>query len=496
MNTNLYLSADNISVSFGERKLFDLERLRVYEGDRIGLVGMNGSGKTTLLRVLSGELQPEEGTVKRFCTPFCFRQFADAGETSASPEALSRLGVSSLQGQETVSGGEAERLRLAELFSEDRAFLLLDEPTSNLDREGIRLLDERLGNVRTMILISHDRTLLNHQCNRILEIEQGTVREYDGNYDDYTWQKEQARTRAMTEYEQYTEEMNRLQNVYRQKKEKARQVAKKPRGKSSSDIKVQEFTASHRSPASKAQMLERSARNIQQRMDHMEVKEKPRELPVIRPDFRLTDPPQNRIILQAEHLSFAYPDGKVIFDDAAFRLDRGSRAAVLGPNGAGKTTLFRLIREGEMIRAVPKARFGFFHQDLSGLKENDTVLESVMRESVQKEGVARSVLAQLLFSARDIRKPVRVLSGGEKIRLCFARLFTSAANVLVLDEPTNYLDIPSVEALERLFRDYEGTMLFASHDEAFVDAVATERMRITGRKIIPAGSSNPACRVV
>ena len=139
-----------------------------------------------------------------------------------------------------------------------------------------------------------------------------------------------------------------------------------------------------------------------------------------------------------------------------------------------------------MIRAVPKARFGFFHQDLSGLKENDTVLESVMRESIQKEGVARSVLAQLLFSARDIRKPVRVLSGGEKIRLCFARLFTSAANVLVLDEPTNYLDIPSVEALERLFRDYEGTMLFASHDEAFVDAVATERMRITGRKIIPA----------
>ena len=114
MNAKLYLSADNISVSFGERKLFDLERLRVYEGDRIGLVGLNGSGKTTLLRVLSGELQPEEGTVKRFCTPFCFRQFADAGESDASPEALSRMGVNTLQGQETVSGGEAERLRLAE----------------------------------------------------------------------------------------------------------------------------------------------------------------------------------------------------------------------------------------------------------------------------------------------------------------------------------------------------------------------------------------------
>ena len=178
-------------------------------------------------------------------------------------------------------------------------------------------------------------------------------------------------------------------------------------------------------------------------------------------------------------------NGKAVFDDTVFRLLRGSRTAVLGPNGAGKTTLFRLIREGDLIRSVPKARLGFFHQDLSGLREDDTVLENVMRDSVQKEGVVRSVLAQLLFSARDIRKPVRVLSGGEKIRLCFARLFTSPANVLILDEPTNYLDIPSVEALERLFREYEGTMLFASHDKTFVDAVATDRLVIRDRKIVP-----------
>ena len=483
MNANLYLSADHITVSFGERKLFDLDRLRIYEGDRVGLVGLNGSGKTTLLRLLSGELQPDEGSVKRFCTPFFFRQFADAPESGASAEALSRLGVLSLQGQPAVSGGEAGRLRLAEVFSADRAFLLLDEPTSNLDRDGIRLLDERLRSIQTLVLVSHDRTLLNHQCNRILEIEQGVITEYAGCYDDYVRQKQQARARAMTEYEQYTEEISRLKNVYQKKKEKARQLERRPRGISSSDAKVREFTASHRSPASKSQMLERSARNIQQRMDHMEVKEKPRELPVIRPDFQLTDPPQNRIILQAEHLSFAYPNGRVIFDDADFRLSRGSRAAVLGANGAGKTTLFRLIQQGDLIRSVPKARFGFFHQDLSGLREKDTVLESVMRDSVQKEGVARSVLARLLFSARDIAKPVRVLSGGEKIRLCFARLFTGAANVLILDEPTNYLDIPSVEALERLFSEYEGTMLFASHDEAFVSAVATERMIITDCKI-------------
>ena len=485
MNTNLYLAADHISVSFGERKLFGLERLRIYEGDRIGLVGLNGSGKTTLLRLLSGSLQPDEGSVKCFCAPFFFRQFAFAAECSASPEALSRFGVVSLQEQHIVSGGEAERLRLAELFSVDRVFLLLDEPTSSLDRDGIRLLDERLRSVQTIVLVSHDRMLLNHQCNRILEIEQGVITEYYGNYDDYALQKQRAKARAITEYEQYTEEINRLKNVYQKKKEKARQLSLKPHGMSSSEAKVREFSASHRSPSSKSQMLERSARNIQQRMDHMEVKEKPREPPVIRPDFQLTDPPRNKIILQAEHLSFAYPNGKIIFDDAAFQLPRGSRTAVLGPNGAGKTTLFRLIRQGDLIRSVPKARLGFFHQDMSGLKEKETVLESVMRESVQKEGVARSILARLLFSARDISKPVYVLSGGEKIRLCFARLFSGAANVIILDEPTNFLDIPSVEALENLFSEYEGTMLFASHDEAFVNAVATERLVISNHKITP-----------
>lgn len=485
MNTNLYLAADNVSVSFGEKKLFELVRLRIYEGDRVGLVGMNGSGKTTLLHLLSGEILPDEGVIKRFCAPFYFRQFADAGAYDATPETLSRLGVISLQGQQAVSGGEAERLRLAELFSSDRAFLLLDEPTSNLDQDGIRLLDERLKSISTLVLVSHDRTLLNHQCNRILEIEQGVVTEYEGNYDDYIMQKQQIKARAITEYEQYTEEINRLKTIYQKKKEKARQIARKPRGMSNSEAKAREFSASHRSPASKSKMLERSAQNIQQRMEHMEVKEKPSKLPVIRPDFKLTNPPQNRIILQAEHLSYAYPNGKVIFDDTAFQLYRGSRTAILGPNGAGKTTLFRLIREGSLIRAVPKANLGFFHQDLAGLDDNDTVLESVMRNSIQKEGIARNILARLLFPARDINKSVRVLSGGEKIRLCFAQLFTSAANVLILDEPTNYLDIPSVEALEKLFSEYEGTMLFASHDEAFVNAVATEQLVISDYKIKP-----------
>ena len=217
---------------------------------------------------------------------------------------------------------------------------------------------------------------------------------------------------------------------------------------------------------------------------HMERKEKPRELPRIRPDFRLTDPPQGRVILEAENISFCYPGGVEVFHEASMQLRRGDKAVLLGPNGAGKSTLFRLIQDGEIFKKAPKARLGFFEQSLSGLDDKLTVLESVMAHSVQRETVARTILARLLFSARDMDKPVGVLSGGERNRLCFARLFVSAVNVLILDEPTNYLDLPSIEALEQMFREYEGTLLFASHDAAFVESIANRRLKIENRKIV------------
>ena len=487
VHAKAYITAENITLSLGERVLFQSASLTVYAGDRIGLVGVNGAGKTTLLRLLAGEIAPDSGSIRRACQPFYFRQL-DSGPPdawAADPGEISRFGVKESAWREERSGGEDVRLRLAHMFSEDRACLLLDEPTANLDGDGIRLLDEKLRAVSTLVLVSHDRELLNRQCTRIVEIEQGRVTLYDGNYDAYRLQKRQARDRAAAEYEQYTLEMARLRQAHAAKKEEARQAAKKPKNLSASDARGRDFSSLRRSPGGKAKGLERSAKNMEKRMEHMDVKEKPRETPVIHPDFRLTDPPQNKIILQAERLSFSYPDGTEIFRDASFILPRGGRVALTGPNGAGKTTLLRLIREGDQVRAAPKARMGSFYQDFSDLREEETVLESALSVSVQKESVARAVLAQLLFAARDMGKPVGVLSGGERIRLCFARLFVGPANVLILDEPTNYLDIPSVEALEKMFSQYEGAMLFASHDEAFIRAVATRRLTIRDKKIVP-----------
>ncbi|MBQ3551905.1 MAG: ABC-F family ATP-binding cassette domain-containing protein [Clostridia bacterium] len=394
------------------------------------------------------------------------------------------FGVKELEGSKSVSGGEGTRLRLAELFSKESPLYLIDEPTSHLDAEGVEYLAQRLWSIETFVLVSHDRELLDAQCDSIIEIEHGEVNRYEGNYSSYLEQKKRAFERASFEYEQYIGEMERLTSAYRVKKEQAKNAAKKPRGMSSSEAKVRDFSSMRRSPKGKAKGLERSAENIKKRMEHMEVKEKPKELPKIRPLFSLTDPPRNPVIMEAESLSFTYPNGREIFRNAVFRLMRGSRTVLLGENGSGKTTLIRLILEGKLIRTVPKAKLGYLKQDLSDLDDTLTVLECAAETSVQSPTVVRNILARLLFTARDIEKPVSVLSGGERVRLAFARIFLSDANVLVLDEPTNYLDIPSVEAIQAMLAVYEGTMLFTSHDKTFVRAVATDALLIENKKIV------------
>lgn len=471
---------------FGTRDLLHIDKLEVYEGDKIGLVGLNGSGKSTLLRLINGDITPDKGRIKLNCTPTYFAQLSDEHNNNiADPKELSLFGVQELVIQDITSGGENTRLRLAELFSERGTLLLLDEPTSHLDENGFEYLDQRLASIDSFILVSHDRKLLDRRCNIILEIEDGEILTYSGNYSSYCEQKKQAFERASFEYEQYTDEIKRLSFAYRKKKEQAKKAAKKPRGLSSSEAKAIEFSAPTRSPKGKAKSMERSAENIKKRIEHMDIKEKPRELPQMRPIFSLTDPPRNPVIIEAEQLSFSYPNGKKVFRNATFRLLRDSRTTLLGENGSGKTTLIRLILEGDLVRIVPKAKIGYLKQDLSDLRSDKTVLENVTETSIQSQSIVRTVLARLLFTADDIRKPVSVLSGGKRVRLAFARILVSSANVLILDEPTNYLDIPSIEAVQSLLSEYEGTMLFTSHDSTFVRAIATNAVVIRDRQILP-----------
>ena len=522
MQSKQLISAENIVVRFGEQEVLNFEKFCVYAGEKIGLVGVNGAGKTTLLRVLAGELEPDEGRIKRMCDTYFFKQFSEDADSTFEYEIdgkeIKDLNVRDKLWQENVSGGENTRIRLAALFSSDMPLALIDEPTSNLDIKGIEVLKRKLKSVDTMVIISHDRAVLNELCTKIVEVSFGRLTEYDGNYDDYIALKEAQEKRRWAEYENYTNEKKRLQEVYYAKKEKAKQVERRPKNLTASEAKVIALIG-RRKPEDKARSMENAAKNVLKRIEHMEVKEKPKEIPKIRPDFRLTNPPKNPIVISGENICFAYEDGETIFDSASFTIKNKSRTAVLGDNGAGKTTLLHLIMQaskelgcgqysvqnsdckagftsvqelkGDMpaltqgkISIAPKASIGLLEQNLSSIDYDKTVLENVMEYSIQKEDIARIILSRLLLSARDMNKKAGVLSGGERIKLAFAKLFAGNVNLLILDEPTNYLDIMSAEALEQMFSEYEGTLVFVSHDEAFIRAVATDILVVKDKKVV------------
>jgi macrolide transport system ATP-binding/permease protein len=484
----LLLEAIRIKKSFAGRTVLDVPLFQIYEGDRIGFVGVNGGGKTTLLNILTGTLAPDEGIIKSYCDAAYIRQFnmsENINDESDSIQKLSEYGVLAKTGQMKVSGGEATRIKIASALGEPRQLVFADEPTTNLDADGILKFGNDLDTFASFILISHDRDLLNRLCNKIMTIENYGLTICEGNYDAFARQQEAKRQRAFLEYGQYMDEKERLQKVYTVKKSKAAKTAKKPKNISSSEMKQRDFTSTSRSFDGRQQGFERAAKNIQMRIDHMETKEKPADPLLMKLNFSLTDPPRNKIVLSGENISFAYGEN-IILDNASFEIKNGSRVAVKGPNGSGKTTLFDLIAdlEDERIYRVPKAKIGYFYQGLENLDLNGTVLQNAAADSVQNETTIRRMLARMLFSAGDIGKKAGVLSGGERIKLSLAKLLVSHSNMLMLDEPTNYLDMPSIEVLQSILLEYEGTILFASHDKAFSEAVATEVLRIENKKLV------------
>ncbi|MDR3644716.1 MAG: ATP-binding cassette domain-containing protein, partial [Clostridia bacterium] len=320
--------------------------------------------------------------------------------------------------------------------------------------------------------------LLDRICNRIIEIEGGRVSFYDGSYSDYRLIKQAEIGRAESEYERYVKERARLEAALEDRKRLACSITKAPSRMGNSEARLHKGKIKE-----KQKKAERSAGMIRSRLEMLEPKAKPPEIPRIRPDFTLTDPPMNKIVTGSESLSFRYGE-IILFDHAAFEVYGGSKTALVGPNGAGKTTLLRLIASGDArIHSVPKARIGEFRQDFGSLDPKKSVLGNAMDGSVQSEGAVRSVLARLLFRRDDVYKTAGILSGGEKIKLSLARLIVSGCNVLLLDEPTNYLDLDSIEAVESVLLGYEGTVLFVSHDRAFVNAVADRLLVIEGAKI-------------
>ena len=478
------LEAKDLRFSIGDRQLLDIGRLAVYEEEKIGLIGENGAGKTTLLRILAGELDPEEGFVRRFSPAAMIRQQGDA---DAGTDAETRAVFQTKGHREGLSGGEMTRNRIAGALSARPGLLLADEPTTDLDQEGQRLLRKKLAGFQgALLLVSHDRALLRELCTRIWYLEDGKISDFPGGYDDFMAERLRQRERAAFEYSQYKAEQKRLKESVQRMAERASQVKKAPgrMGNSEARLHTREWTDS-------VLQLSHAKRTLQNRMEHLEVKEKPRALPEITMKLGVAHPVEAKEALSFRCTSLQAGD-QALLENTGFVLPTGSRTALMGPNGCGKTTLLRVLtgQAGPAIRLQgtarlnPAVRPGWFDQHHeSTLNPDKTVLENVLRDSVHPEHFARTVMACLGIAGDNVFKPVKLLSGGERAKTALGRLLLMDCNLLLLDEPTNHLDLFTMEELEKLLSGYGGTLLFVSHDEEFIRKTATRIVCFEGKAL-------------
>ncbi len=462
----ILLTGVKLEKEYGDRQLLNIERLEISDGVRIGLIGRNGAGKSTLLKILSGELEAEKGVVKRNCG---IAVIAQTGETDG--EADGRY-ISQMQLRDSAvkSGGERTRLAIAAAFSKREPLLFADEPTTNLDLVGIERLERMMSGYRgAIVLVSHDREFLDNVCNQIWELEDGKLRIFPGNYSDFLEQKRRERTHEEFEYEQYRKEKRRIERNIIQVKEEARQMGKPPRRMGQSEWMLYKDTASIQQGH-----VQSRAKAMDSRLQHLEKKEKPKELPRISMKLSETDKIRARNAARIEHLSVFY-DGFPVLSDVSLDIPTGKRVFLTGANGAGKSTLIRALMErGEHVSITSEAKIGYFSQGQENLREDKTVLENVVETAKAPAHICRAVLKNLYMDEGDIGKRVSVLSGGERVKTALAKLLVSDVNFLILDEPANHMDVYTMEGLEKLLSDYDGTLLAVSHDRKMVEKLADE----------------------
>lgn len=462
----MLLSGRNIKKEYGIQDVLDIEKLEIRDGDRIGLAGPNGAGKSTLLHILFGDLEADEGVVERYCEIAMIPQSGVAmGESNS--QYISRM---NLKNNAVKSGGEKTRMAIAAAFSIHAPLLFADEPTTNLDVDGIEKLERMLlGYQGAVVLISHDRQLLDNVCNTIWELEDGKIRVFPGNYSEWYEQRQREREFARFEYEQYCSEKKRLKKVISQVKQDAKGMRKPPKNMGSSEWIIYKGTA-----AIQQGHVQARGRALESRLEHLEQKERPKELPAISMKLGACQPVKAKVAARVKHLTVAY-DGCDILTDVSLELVTNKRTFLMGRNGSGKTTLIRcLVHGGDETFLTEGAKIGYFSQDQETLDRNKTVLENVRAYSTMPESVDRAVLANLCMKERDIHKKVSVLSGGEQVKTALAQILVSDCNVLILDEPTNHMDIYTMEALENLLRQWHGTMLVVTHDRKLAKNLAQE----------------------
>lgn len=510
------ITTANITMQFGEKPLFENISVNFGEGNRYGLIGANGSGKSTFMKILDGTLEPTNGNVS--VTPnerigklsqdqFAYEEFnvvdtvimgyrklwevkqerdriyslSDMTEEDGIKVADLEMEFAEMDGytaesragellmgvgipielhdgpMSKVAPGWKLRVLLAQALFSDPDILLLDEPTNNLDIHTIRWLEKILQERRsTMVIISHDRHFLNAVCTHMADLDYGDIKLFPGNYDEYMTAATLVRERMQSE----------------NAKKKA-QIAE-----------LKEFVSRFSANASKAKQATSRAKQIDKiKLD--EIKPSSRVNPFIRfkQDKKLF---RNAVELDAVTMSYE----QTLYSSETFNLEVGERLAIIGENGVGKTTLLRNMMgheplSGGAVKWSENVEIGYYAQDHAEDFDSDISVYEWMyqwRKNAEDEQFVRGILGQMLFSKDDIKKSIKVLSGGEKGRMLFGKIMMQRPNVIVMDEPTNHLDMESIESLNLALENYDGTLIFVSHDREFVSSLATRICEINNGK--------------
>ncbi len=514
-----------IAKAFGAERIFAGVSFQINESDRIGLVGPNGAGKSTLLNILAGREEADEGTVAvarntrigyltqvvdfqpqntlreemhtvfaevrgwedelnelalELATPAAQAdsmlheqllqrydnlqtRFEHAGGYTYEnrvAQVLDGLGFAREQQESPImqlSGGQQTRAALGKLLLQEPDLLLLDEPTNHLDLAALEWLETYLGSWKgAMVVVAHDRYFLDKLVSRTIELAFSRLEVYPGNYTKYLRLREERLERRLREYEAQQAHITHTEEFIRR------------------------YKAGQRS---------REARGRQKLLDRLERVERPQDFPEMRFKFKsVVD--SGLVVLSTQKLAVGYAgeaanevqqraEPLVLLRVADLELLRGDRVGLLGPNGSGKTTLLRTII-GELapisgqIQLGHNVRIGYYSQTHAGLNSERTIIEEIRQVSTLSEEGARTFLGRFLFSGDDVFKPIGTLSGGERSRVALAKLTLQGSNFLILDEPTNHLDLQSRQFLEDVLGEFEGTLLFVSHDRYFIDSLATK----------------------
>ncbi|MFC0214676.1 ABC-F family ATP-binding cassette domain-containing protein [Paenibacillus chartarius] len=512
------ITVSNVTLRYGKRALFEDVNIKFTPGNCYGLIGANGAGKSTFLKILSGEIEPSKGEV--FITPgerlavlkqnhYEFDEFevlktvikgharlydimtekdalyakADFSEEdgmraaelegefqdldgwqaeSDAAELLIGLGIpTSLHDMKMkdLGGNEKVRVLLAQALFGNPNILLLDEPTNHLDIESIQWLENFLSKFEgTVIVVSHDRHFLNQVCTHIADIDFGKIQLYVGNY-DFWYESSQLALKLTRDANKRIEEKRK---------------------------ELETFIARFSANASKSKQAT-SRKKLLEKLTLEDIRPSNRKYPFIK--FQ-PEREAGKQLLQVEGLSKTI-DGELVLNNLSFTINKGDKVAFVGPNGLAKTTLFRILM-GELEADSGTYSWGittsqaYFPKDNSDYFNNDLTLVDWLRQysKDQDESFIRGFLGRMLFSGEEAMKKSSVLSGGEKVRCMLAKMMLSAPNVLILDEPTNHLDLESITALNNGLIEFDGTMLFVSHDHQFIQTIANRIMEITPAGLI------------